>query len=101
MVAISCAVASGIVAGCSASVSVVRTVSGSAIAKEGASLFTQQFHAKFTMSCPHGVSAKKGATTRCVTTNPAGTRFGTTVTVTSVKGSDVQFHFQNDSTPMK
>ena len=50
-------------------------------------------------SCPGNLEAKVGATERCTLTL-AGTTYGTTVTVTDVHGSTVDFSINVDSTPV-
>ncbi|GAA1204340.1 DUF4333 domain-containing protein [Prauserella alba] len=52
--------------------------------------------------CPEHVDAEVGASTRCVLTNPAGTRFGVTVDVTGLdaQSQDASFHVQVDAQPL-
>ena len=51
------------------------------------------------VSCPHALDGKKGATTRCTLT--AGhTKYGVTVTTTSVQGGHVKFAIKVDNKPM-
>ena len=51
------------------------------------------------VSCPDKLKAKVDATTRCTLTADDGTRFGVTLTVTSVGGGHTKFHIQVDSKP--
>ncbi|MGZ4469257.1 MAG: DUF4333 domain-containing protein [Nocardioidaceae bacterium] len=51
------------------------------------------------VSCPHALDGTKGATTRCTLT--AGhTKYGVTVTTTSVQGGHVKFAIKVDNKPM-
>ncbi|MCR3719358.1 MULTISPECIES: DUF4333 domain-containing protein [Prauserella salsuginis group] len=54
------------------------------------------------VGCPEHVEATVGASTRCVLTNPAGTRFGVTVEVTEVDAEtqNANFHVQVDAQPL-
>ncbi|MCP2255861.1 protein of unknown function (DUF4333) [Prauserella aidingensis] len=53
--------------------------------------------------CPEHVKAEVGATTRCVLTNPEGTRFGVTVEVTGLDADsqNANFRVQVDEQPLQ
>lgn len=51
--------------------------------------------------CPDDLKGKVGTTTRCTLEAMDGTKFGVTVTVTSVKGSNIKFNSVVDKTPMQ
>jgi Domain of unknown function (DUF4333) len=46
--------------------------------------------------CPDDLKATVGTRMRCQLVAPDGTKIGLTVRVTSVKGDDVNYHFQVD-----
>ncbi|HEX8105355.1 MAG TPA: DUF4333 domain-containing protein [Solirubrobacteraceae bacterium] len=48
------------------------------------------------VKCPKDLKAEKGATTRCHTDFPDGTRLGITVKITSVKGDTARFDIEAD-----
>jgi uncharacterized protein DUF4333 len=59
-------------------------------------------HAKAkSVTCPHKLSTKVDATTRCTLQAMDGTTIGVTVTVTSVAGNRVTYQAQADQTPAK
>ncbi|MGZ4658676.1 MAG: DUF4333 domain-containing protein, partial [Blastococcus sp.] len=60
----------------------------------------QQIGARPTISCPDDVKAEVGATTRCtLTAGGDTTKYGVSIKVTSVKGSDAKFDIKVDQQP--
>lgn len=91
--------------GCSACVGSGCTTSGKDLAKEAQTQFNKVAEARGRpplppITCPHDIKNETGATTRCFAKgNFGGGLNGTlaiTVTVTSVTGSTVNFHFDSD-----
>ncbi|KID31092.1 DUF4333 domain-containing protein [Prauserella rugosa] len=56
-----------------------------------------------TVSCPESVAAEVGAQTRCVLTNPQGTRFGVTIRVTEAdpESGNVNIYAKVDGQPLE
>ncbi len=53
------------------------------------------------VSCPDELNVEAKAKTRCTLEAMDGTKFGVTVTVTSVKGDDAELDYQVDQSPTR
>jgi hypothetical protein len=52
---------------------------------------------KYTVTCPHDLAAKTGASMKCLTTFPGGEKFTGTAKVTSVKSGKTQWTYNASS----
>ena len=77
-----------------------RTVAAATVAKAAEDALEQQVGTRPDVSCPHDLSARIGATTRCTLTAEGldGT-FGITVTVRSVQNGTAHFDVKVDDQP--
>ncbi|MDR3660457.1 MAG: DUF4333 domain-containing protein [Mycobacterium sp.] len=79
----------------------VNTIDKDQVASQISDELTQQFGTKpEALTCPDNLKGQEGATLRCEVTD-SGQKYGVTVTVNSVQGSDVNFGFKVDSQPEK
>ncbi|WP_330337480.1 DUF4333 domain-containing protein [Streptomyces sp. NBC_00557] len=92
--------AGALLAGCSGSVSVGKSepkVSADKLATTvSEQLAAQTGRPKPHITCPEDLTGKVGSSTRCKLTADDGSTLGVTVTVTSVKGSKVNFDIKAD-----
>ncbi|MGW1917406.1 DUF4333 domain-containing protein [Streptomyces sp. NPDC002076] len=100
-VSILSAVAAGtLLAGCSASVSVGKSepkVSAGKLATTVSERLAEQSgRPKPHITCPEDLTGKVGSSTRCKLTADDGSTLGVTITVTSVKGTQVNFGIEAD-----
>src|SRR3954447_17711038 len=95
------AVAVGVLlVGCSASVKVEKDTpklsAGKLASTVSEKLAAQTGRPKPKITCPEDLAGKVGTTTRCTLTADDGSTLGVTVTVTSVKGGQINFDFKAD-----
>lgn len=96
------ACATAVLAGCSAKVNVNtdRTISKTSLEKGVSDQLTKAVgRSPDSVECPDPLTAKVGETTRCVLTGD-GVRYGVTVTITAVDGSDYRYRAQVDNQPL-
>jgi outer membrane lipoprotein-sorting protein len=55
----------------------------------------------YTVTCPHDLAAKRGASMTCVTNSPDGEKFSGTATVTSVSEGTALWAYRPSSKPVK
>ncbi|MEW2134806.1 DUF4333 domain-containing protein [Streptomyces sp. NPDC005435] len=98
---LSAVVAGVLVSGCSASVHVGKTEPKVSAGKLGDTvaerLAAQTGRPKPDVSCPEDLPGKVGTKTRCTLTADDKSTVGITVTVTSVKGSQINFDIKADN----
>lgn len=79
----------------------VNTIDKDQVASSISDQLTQQFGRKpDALTCPENLKGTTGATLRCEVTDQ-GQKYGLTVTVNSVDGSDVNYGFKVDEQPEK
>ncbi|MEV4971319.1 DUF4333 domain-containing protein [Streptomyces scopuliridis] len=94
--------ASALLVGCSASVD-VGTSTPKLSADKLATTVSEKLAAttgqpKPKITCPEDLTGKVGTTTRCTLTADDGSTLGVTVTVSSVKGEEINFDIKADET---
>lgn len=94
--------AGGLLAGCSASVSIGNdTVDADELASQVSDQLEQQVgRAPDSVDCPEDLDAEEGATTRCTLTD-GGVEVGVDVEVTAVEDDTVSFDIQVDDAPQE
>jgi hypothetical protein len=76
------------------------TLPANEVATKAEDALQQQIGVRPTISCPDDVKAEVGVKTRCTLTGGDDpTRYGVTVTVTSVDGTNAEFDIQVDQQP--
>ncbi|OBH10344.1 MULTISPECIES: DUF4333 domain-containing protein [unclassified Mycobacterium] len=79
----------------------VNTIDKNQVASQISDQLTQQFGSKpDSVTCPDNLKGTEGATLRCELVD-SGQKYGVTVTVNTVQGSDVNFHFKVDDKPIQ
>lgn len=95
-------VAGGLLVGCSAPVNAEKSepqLSADKLAATvAAKLAATTGQPKPHITCPQGLTGKVGSTTRCTLTANDGSTLGVTVTVSSVKGGQINFDIKADDT---
>lgn len=90
----------GLLAGCSFSASAGKSVGKAEVEHQvSTQLAARVGQQPKSVVCPGDLKAKKGTTMRCKLETPDGTKYGVTVTVTSVNGGKANFNFQVDNKP--
>jgi hypothetical protein len=77
------------------------TLSADEVANKSEDALEEQIGLRPEITCPEDLEAKLGAETRCTLTGGDDpTKYGVTVTVTSVDGDNAQFDVEVDDQPM-
>jgi hypothetical protein len=77
------------------------TLSADEVANKSEDALEEQIGLRPEITCPEDLEAKVGAETRCTLTGGDDpTKYGVTVTVTSVDGDNAQFDVEVDDQPM-
>jgi hypothetical protein len=94
---VSLACGAALLAGCSVHIGSGKAVDKNKVEQEVSTELTKSVGQKpKSITCPGDLKAKVGTTMRCKLTASDGSTIGLTLRVTSVKGSDVEFHIQVD-----